>query len=154
MASGSKDYYTPKAQLADTVTNLTSIMTKLDTQITKLTAIASSLGTDMRTLTNTISTTIATVRNQGMGVATSINNANRGSRSAGGAFTALNAWSGRTGFCIANEGPGTGTLLVGGTAVYGLAAIKPGESYINETYNGNVVCKAITDTVNYAYAEW
>lgn len=153
MGSGSEDYYTPDAQLADSLDSFDAILAKLHTTIKDVDDIMLSIGTNLNTLTGTIKTVLETMRSQAMGDATSLHTSGNGTVTTSGK-TILNAWAGRSGFTVINTGATEFGVRVGGATNYGMALLVLGGHYLNETYCGAVKVKAVYETAGYAYEEW
>lgn len=147
MAHGSQDYYTPDAQLANSLTKLDAVVADLD-------AVVTSLGANLNTLTDEIKSLLTTMRSQAMGDSTALHASGSGALNSGASLQVLAAWTGRTGFSITNTGPTAGTFIIGGSTNYGMGAIAKGESFHNETYCGAIRIKSDSDFLDYAYEEW
>lgn len=148
MAHGTKDYYSPEAQLADS-------LVKLDAVLAELSDIVGSLGSDLNALTVTMKDTIVLMRSQAMGDSVALHASGSGYAAGSGVIgQILPAWTGRTGFSVTNTGPTAGFIYVGGSTDYGMANLNVHDSYTNETYCGAVLLKANMNLVDYAYEEW
>lgn len=147
MASGTKDYYSPQAQLADS-------LVKLDAVLAGLADVIDSLGTNLNALTLEMKESIVLMRSQAMGDSVALHASGSGEVNSISPIQILPAWTGRTGFSVTNTGPTAGRIYVGGSNHYGMASLAVGTSYKNETYNGAISIFGSTDFLDYAYEEW
>lgn len=155
MSSGSPDYYTPDAQLANSLIAFTEILGRLHTTTKNIDDVMDSLGANINTLTNDIKTLLTTLRSQAMGDSTSLHASGIGETGLSGAVkTIIAAWTGRTGFCVTNLGITTGRLYVGSSNSCGMATLPAYNTYTNESYCGLIKVKASADLVDYAFEEW
>lgn len=153
MSTGSPDYYTPDAHLADSLIAFSAILAKLHTTTKNIDDVMNSLGINLNSLTVDIKTLLATLRSQAMGDSTTLHTKGDGTTTVSGKQI-FAAWAGRTGFSVGNNGATNYGLRVGGSTSYGMAMLIPGGHYINDTYCGAIRVRAVYDIAGYCFEEW